>query len=117
MDVNCLQVNTDIIGGYFSTEQIDLLSIIQCKDSSELINFIIHCDQIKYNYSKEDLENLITLPLDDFKKKVFKSYQDTMVLHDADKKVNIDNKLRHCGIQENDIEIIKNAVSNNSWIA
>ena len=114
MDVNSLQVNTNIIGGYFSAEQIDLLSIIQCKDSSELIDFIIHCDQIKHNYSKEDLENLITLPLDDFKKRVFKSYQDTMVFHDADRETKIENKLRHCGIQENDIDIIKNAVSNNS---
>ena len=114
MDVNSLQVNTNIIGGYFSAEQIDLLSIIQCKDSSELIDFIIHCDQIKHNYSKEDLENLITLPLDDFKKRVFKSYQDTMVFHDADRETKIENKLRHCGIQKNDIDIIKNAVSNNS---
>ena len=61
MDVNSLQVNTNIIGGYFSAEQIDLLSIIQCKDSGELIDFIIHCDQIKHNYSKEDLENFICL--------------------------------------------------------
>ena len=114
MDVNNLQVNTNIVGGYFSAEQIDLLSIIQCKDNNELIDFIIHCDQIKHNYSKEDLKKMIAMPLDDFKRLVFKSYQDTMVLHDADKKVNIDNKLRHCGIQENDIEIIKNAVSNNS---
>ena len=114
MDVNSLQVNTNIIGGYFSAEQIDLLSIIQCKDSSELIDFIIHCDQIKHNYSKEDLENLITLPLDDFKKRVLKSYQDTMVFHDADRETKIENKLRHCGIQKNDIDIIKNAVSNNS---
>ena len=55
MDVNNLQVNTNIVGGYFSAEQIDLLSIIQCKDNNELIDFIIHCDQIKHNYSKEDL--------------------------------------------------------------
>lgn len=27
MDVNNLQVNTNIVGGYFSSEQIDLLSI------------------------------------------------------------------------------------------
>lgn len=114
MDVNNLQVNTNIVGGYFSSEQIDLLSIIQCKDSNELIDFIIHCDQIKHNYNKEELEKLITLPLDNQKKEVFKSYQDTMVFHDADKEIKIDNKLRHCGIQENDIDIIKNAVSNNS---
>ena len=50
---------------------------------------------------------MITLPLDNQKKEVFKSYQDTMVFHDADKETKIDNKLRHCGIQENDIELIK----------
>lgn len=113
MDVNNLKVNTNIVGGYFSSEQIDLLSIIQCKDSNELIDFIIHCDQLKYNYNKEELEKLITLPLDNQKKEVFKSYQDTMVFHDVDKETKIDNKLRHCGIQENDIELIKSTISNN----
>lgn len=34
MDVNNLQVNTNIVGGYFSAEQIDLLSIIQCNDNN-----------------------------------------------------------------------------------
>ena len=113
MDVNNLQVKTSIVGGYFSSEQIDLLSIIQCKDSNELIDFIIHCDQLKYNYNKEELEKLITLPLDNQKKEVFKSYQDTMVFHDVDKETKIDNKLRHCGIQENDIKLIKSKISNN----
>ena len=121
MDVNNLQVNTNIVGGYFSSEQIDLLSIIQCKDSNELIDFIIHCDQLKYNYNKEELEKLITLPLDNQKKDVFKCYQDTMVYHDADKETKIDNKLRHCGMQENDIELIKSTIPNKfqeivSWL-
>lgn len=113
MDANNLQVNTNIVGGYFSSEQIDLLSIIQCNDSNELIDFIIHCDQLKYNYNKEELEKLITLPLDNQKKEVFKCYQDTMVFHDTDKETKIDNKLRYCGIQENDIELIKSTILNN----
>lgn len=112
MDANNLQVNTNIVGGYFSSEQIDLLSIIQCNDSNELIDFIIHCDQLKYNYNKEELEKLITLPLDNQKKEVFKCYQDTMVFHDADKETKIDNKLRHCGMQENDIKLIKSTIPN-----
>lgn len=112
MDANNLQVNTNIVGGYFSSEQIDLLSIIQCNDSNELIDFIIHCDQLKYNYNKEELEKLITLPLDNQKKEVFKCYQDTMVFHDTDKETKIDNKLRHCGIQENDIKLIKSTIPN-----
>lgn len=121
MDANNLQVNTNIVGGYFSSEQIDLLSIIQCNDSNELIDFIIHCDQLKYNYNKEELEKLITLPLDNQKKEVFKCYQDTMVFHDADKETKIDNKLRHCGMQENDIELIKSTIPNKfqeivSWL-
>ena len=39
MHVNTLQVNTNIVGGYFSAEQIYLLAIIQCKDNNELIDF------------------------------------------------------------------------------
>lgn len=114
MDINNLQVNTNIVGGYFSAEQIDLLSIIQCRDSNELVDFILNCDQIKNNYDKGTLENLMTLSLDDFKKSVFKSYQDTMVLHDSDRESTIENKLRYCGVQEDDIRTIKNAVLNNS---
>ena len=46
MDVNNLQVNTNIVGGYFSAEQIDLLSIIQCKDNNELIDFALNLANI-----------------------------------------------------------------------
>ena len=121
MDINNLQVNTNIVGGYFSSEQIDLLSIIQCRNSNELIDFIIHCDQIKNAYNDEMLAKLVALPLEDFKKIVFKDYQDTMVFHDADKETKIENKITHCGIQESDIKIIKNAIASNlpeimSWL-
>lgn len=107
MTVNSLQVNTEIVGGYFSNEQIDLLTIIQCKDIKELINFITHCDQIKNNYNIEDLEKYISLPLEEFKRKVFKSYQDTLVSHDSDKESSIINKLKYCGIKDEDIEVIR----------
>lgn len=111
MDINKLQVNSKIIGGYFSSEQIDLLSIIQCKDNHELIYFILHCDQIKNSFSKKNIDYLKTLSLDKFKEIVFKSYQDTMVPHDSNKLLTIENKLKHCGIHKDDIQKIKDNIS------
>lgn len=43
-----LNVDSPIKGGYFSSEQIDLLSIIQCQSIDELMGFIANCDQINH---------------------------------------------------------------------
>ena len=37
MDKYDLKVNSDNVGGYFSSEQIDLLSIIQCNNKNHVI--------------------------------------------------------------------------------
>ena len=77
MNMNNLQVNTNIVGGYFSSEQIDLLSIIQCQTKDELIDFANKCDQLNNNYSEE------VMSFTDLKKKIFIDYQNTMVSHKA----------------------------------
>ena len=48
MDIYSLNVDSPIKGGYFSSEQIDLLSIIQCQSIDELMKFITNCDQINH---------------------------------------------------------------------
>lgn len=114
MDKNSLEVMAGSIGGFFSSEQIDLLSIIDAKDNEELLYFIMTTDQMKNVYSKEDLELLITLPLEDLKRAIFKSYQDTMVYRDDDNKLEIANKLKNLNLKERDLEVIKSVLTGNT---
>jgi GH35 family endo-1,4-beta-xylanase len=112
MDSYSLQVNSNSVGGYFSSEQIDLLSIIQCNDEIELIKFMKNCDQFKY--TNEELSQIISLGLEHAKRHAFKDYQDSMVSNNTDANESIENKLRHCDINNEDIEIIKRALSINN---
>ncbi|MBO4823630.1 MAG: endo-1,4-beta-xylanase [Clostridia bacterium] len=105
MDINKLQVDTGIVGGYFSSEQIDLLSIIQCNDINALIDFILHCDQINNRYTEKDLAKLSTTPLDTAQRKVFQDYQDSLVSHNASRELIIQNKLNRCGIAAENLAV------------
>ena len=108
-----LQVNSNIIGGYFSSEQIDLLSIIQCNTPEELIAFINNCVQIRDIYKNHDLPKIIeNMGLDNAKKRIFSDYQNSMVTHNSDKELTVIDMLEHCGINEEDIETIKKVAKN-----
>ncbi len=107
MDLYGLNVNTSNIGGYFSSEQLDMLSIIQCQTCEEIISFIYQCKQLNGVFSKEDLQNFINQDLEKLKRKVFKEYQDTLVPHNSNKQDILDNTLYHLGIKQEDIEVIK----------
>lgn len=111
MDNYFLNVNSNSVGGYFSSEQIDLLSIIQCSSIEELQNFISNCDQISEIYSKEQIESLKDQDLESAKRKVFKDYQDTLVYHDDLRETSIDNRLKHIGIKEEDFDEIKSMLA------
>ena len=50
-----LKLKAPINGIYLNSETIELLSIIQCKDISELKNFALNCSQL--SISEEDLRN------------------------------------------------------------
>lgn len=103
-----LQVNSNIVGGYFSSEQIDLLSIIQCNTSEELIDFVDNCEQIKGIYKNYDLAKIIdNLGIENAKRRIFRDFQNTMVTHDASKELAFVNMLEHCGIKMEDMEEIK----------
>lgn len=80
MDNYSLNVDSPIKGGYFSSEQIDLLSIIQCQSIDELIRFILNCDQI--NRVNGIFESINGMDLESAKRSIFKSYQNSMVYHD-----------------------------------
>ena len=102
-----LNVESNNIGGYFSSEQIDLLSIIQCTSIEELQKFIVDCEQIKDFYFDEEIKNLSQKDLEIAKKEVFKKYQESLVFVDDDIKIDIVNKLKHMGIKEEHYSVIE----------
>ena len=98
MDLYNLNVNTSNIGGYFSSEQLEMLSIIQCQTYEEIISFVYKCKQLNEVFTKNDLQNFVNLDLEQVKRNVFKKYQDTLVPHDSSKQIILDNTLHHLGI-------------------
>ena len=96
MDKYNLNVDSPIMGGYFSSEQIDLLSIIQCQSIDELIKFVANCDQI--NHINGIFESINGLDLETAKRSVFKAYQNTMVYHDQGLDASRMNRLNYLGI-------------------
>ncbi len=102
--MNNLKLDADIFGGYFSSEQIDMLSIIQCKNFNDLVTFIKYCDQI--NRVPDIYENLDSIDLETAKRMVFKKYQDTLVSHDSTKDESALNKFKYLGIVASDLESI-----------
>ena len=42
-----LRIENDNISGYFSNEQMEMLSIVQCKNENELVDFVANCIQLK----------------------------------------------------------------------
>lgn len=105
MESYSLDVESNFLGGYFSFEQIDLLSIIQCNDIEEIITFILNCDQLLHYHSQ--IDNIRKLSLEEAKKTVFKYYQDTMVFHNSDNIEKIRNRLFNVDITQEDIDIIE----------
>ena len=99
--------NVPIKGGYLSSEQIDLLSIIQCKSIEELDLFVEKCDQInripdiKGKYKGLDLESA--------KRVVFHYYQESMVNHQASRVESYQRRLEYLGVSE---EQLKEVISN-----
>lgn len=102
-----LNVSSFNLGGYFSSEQLDLLSIICCQTYEELIYFVHQCKQLAGVFSKDDFQSFFDYDLESLKRKIFKSYQDTLVPHNSDKKIVLDNTLYRLGLKEEDIEVVK----------
>ena len=103
-----LNVNSPSTGGYFSSEQLDLLSIVMCKDESELAGFVIKCDQLNHKYSRNKLRELFSMGLESAKRIIFEDYQNTLVDHDSSKVEVLLNSLINCGVCEEDAYYIAN---------
>ena len=104
MDIYSLNVDAPIKGGYFSSEQIDLLSIIQCQSIDELMKFVAECDQI--NHVNGIFESINGLDIETAKRVIFQKYQDTLVYHDAGLDVSRINRFSYLGISSEE-ELMK----------
>lgn len=107
MDTYKLNIQNNNIGVYFSSEQIDLLSIIQCQTYEELISFISQCKQLSGIFSTEDLSGFVVQDIEQLKRTIFKCYQDTLVPQNSDRETVLNNVLNRLGLKQEDIEIIK----------
>lgn len=107
MDMYSLNVLSNNVGGYFSSEQLDLLSIVQCQTCEDLITFVCQCKQLNGVFSKEDLQSFVVQNLERLKRNVFKNCQDTLVPHNSDKHIVLDNTLDRLGIKQEDIDMVK----------
>ena len=111
METYNLQVETSNIGGYFSSEQLDLLTIIQCNKQEEVVAFIKECRQLRKVFTEEELQKFLNMDLEQLKQDVFKAYQNTLVLHDSNKETILNNTLSRLGLTEEEISDIKKAYS------
>lgn len=102
MDIYKLKVQTKQVGGYFSSEQIDLLSIIQCETKQEIIDFIKECQQLHgmVDMNRDDMD------LEEFKRFVFKCYQDSLLPHHSDSECVLKHMLERLGLKEEEIEVV-----------
>lgn len=109
-----LDLESPIKGVYLSSEMIDLMSIIQCKDLQQLSDFVMNCEQMtisledRNSWRKEDIEAI--------KHKIFKEYQDSFISLEeqvTDSRASFAQALRHIGIEENIIEELFNVYKEN----
>ncbi len=109
-----LNVPTNNQGGYLSSEQIDLLKIINCNSYQEIITFVSECAQLNGLFKEEEIKEFTTKDLEQLKRFIFKTYQNTLVPHTSDPDTIINNTLIHLNITDEDIDIIKKAYQKRS---
>ena len=113
MESFLLDVDTPSTGGYFSSEQIDLLSIVQCTCMDELLLFILFCDQIRTSYDDKQIQELYAMDFEEAKRSVFKRYQDSLVAHDESMETAVRNNLKAIGIKPEDMDVLTGVILSN----
>ena len=72
-----LEIEAPINGIYLNSETIELLSIVQCKDISELINFVRNCSQL--NISEQEIHNWDEGSLESIKRNLVEQYKESLI--------------------------------------
>lgn len=96
-----LDLKSDSCGCYLSSEQIDLITIVQASSWEELYEFINTNAQLFY--TTKEIQELKELDIEVAKRKVFKDYQDTFISHISNSKEENINRLARLGLSEEEI--------------
>lgn len=100
-----LKLDAPLNGIYLNSETIELLSIIQCKDISELKNFALNCSQL--SISEEDLRNWNDNDTEYIKRNLVEQYKSTLISMEQsikNKRRVIESNLEHSGIASDKID-------------
>jgi len=103
--LNCYAPST---GGYFSSEQVDLLRIVRCETEMDIVDFVIKCEQINHRITTDRLREILSLGVDSAKRVIFEEYQNSLVKHDSDRVDSIMNSLINSGVTLEDANYIVN---------
>lgn len=107
-----LNVQSPNNGCYLSSEQIDMLNIINCENIEELFEFLKNCVQLQNLNIEEELYEKSLLDFDMAKKILFSKYQETFVKHDSDEKTVLNNLISRLNITDVDKETLKTILIN-----
>lgn len=100
-----LEIEAPINGIYLNSETIELLSIVQCKDISELINFVRNCSQL--NISEQEIHNWDEGSLESIKRNLVEQYKESLIPMEQsikDKRSVMQSVLEHLGLPSYEID-------------
>lgn len=100
-----LEIEAPINGIYLNSETIELLSIVQCKDISELMNYVRNCSQL--NISEQEMESWAESDIESVKRRLVEQYKESLIPMEQsikDRKSVLKSALEHTGIPSAEIE-------------
>lgn len=98
-------VDSPIKGIYLSPEMIDLLSIIQCNNIDQLMDFVRECSQLSINES--EMKDWKNINFESVKKHIFKKYKESFISTEdstKDKKSVFQKTLLNAGLSQEDVQ-------------
>lgn len=100
-----LGIEAPINGIYLNSETIELLSIVQCKNIDELIEFARNCSQL--SISEQEIENWDESSLESIKRNLVKQYKESLIPMEQsikDRRSVLESALVHSGIPSDEID-------------
>ena len=100
-----LEIEAPINGIYLNSETIELLSIIQCKDITELRDFVRNCSQL--NTREQEIQSWDESSLESIKRNIVEQYKESLIPMEQsikDKRSVLESALIHSGLTSNEID-------------
>lgn len=100
-----LGIEATINGIYLNSETIELLSIVQCKNIDELIEFARKCSQL--SISEQEIKNWDESSLESIKRNLVEQYKESLIPMEQsikDRRSVLESALVHSGIPSDEID-------------